>query len=102
MCGITGLVGAAQQGASHVEPSLGVANAGVDARLGATTLAVGVAQAPAIGPSFRDEVMADNPAGYWRLGEASGSLLSTKPPVGTRGRICRRSRLACPVPSQPS
>ena len=37
--------------------------------LGATTLAVGVAQAPAIGPSFRDEVMADNPAGYWRLGE---------------------------------
>ena len=41
--------------------------------LGATTLAVGVAQAPAAGPSFRDEVMADNPAGYWRFGEATGT-----------------------------
>ena len=32
--------------------------------LAATTLAVGAAQAPAIGLSFRNEVLADNPAGY--------------------------------------
>jgi hypothetical protein len=26
-----------------------------------------------VGSSYRDEVLADNPAGYWRLGEASGT-----------------------------
>ena len=28
----------------------------------------------AVPPSYRTEVLADNPSGYWRLGEASGTV----------------------------
>jgi hypothetical protein len=34
----------------------------------------GVAGAPGAAPSYRETVVADNPAGYWRLGEAGGSV----------------------------
>jgi hypothetical protein len=37
-------------------------------------LAVGAVRAPAVAPTYRAEVMADNPAGYWRLNETTTTI----------------------------
>ncbi|HET9437495.1 MAG TPA: hypothetical protein VFO64_04785, partial [Gaiellaceae bacterium] len=41
--------------------------------LAAVALTLGSGAAPASTSTYRGEVLADGPAGYWRLGEASGT-----------------------------
>jgi Concanavalin A-like lectin/glucanases superfamily/Bacterial Ig-like domain/Calcineurin-like phosphoesterase len=48
-------------------------------------LVLGVTADAASPPSYREEVMADNPAGYWRLGEASGTVVTDETANDTRG-----------------
>ena len=66
--------------------------------LAATTLAVGAASASAsdLDVSFRDEVMADNPAGYWRLGEASGITAFDETSGGNAGAYLQAVTLGVP------
>jgi hypothetical protein len=44
-----------------------------------------VAGASAAAPSYRDEVLADSPAGYWRLAETSGTAAYDETTAGNRG-----------------
>ena len=53
--------------------------------LSALTLVVGGAPASADSPSYRDEVLADTPVGYWRFGEASGTRAADQTANATPG-----------------
>ena len=78
---------------------------------GSTT--AGVASTPAPPGAYFDEVLADNPIGYWRLGEPSGTVAVDQmglhdgtytgaPVLGTPGLLTNDSNAAIEVAGQPT
>ena len=43
-----------------------------------------------VGTSYRDDVLSDNPAGYWRLGESSGTVAASELGATTNGSLRER------------
>ena len=58
-----------------------------------------------VGTSYRDDVLSDNPAGYWRLGESSGTVaaseLERRPTAPTRTAFSSARRADSPATRTP-
>lgn len=57
----------------------------VSAVLALAALSVGAVSAPGLAPSYRDEIVADGPTGYWRFGETSGTVAADETANAVRG-----------------